>query len=96
VREQFSAIDGSSDNFQQVLTTFEPIIDNEFNNSSYLAYQPFQYRWITIPSCASLKTLDLYIYWSDISGNVYPVMIPFNKTASVLLYFRKKESELTK
>jgi len=90
VPEQNSSSNGSSDNFQQVLTTFEPVLDPSFNNGSYLQYQPAQYRWFSLPSCLPLKSMDLYIFWSTVNGTNYPIRISYNRIATVLLYFRKK------
>jgi hypothetical protein len=90
VSEYTSSATGSSDQFINMMTDFEPTFDNLFNNHSDLQYNPSVYRWTSMYSNANLREMDLSIFWRAIDGTITPVFLYPNKQLTVKLEFRKK------
>ena len=77
----------SSFNFLNILTDF--IGDNE-EFKPFVQYNASIYRWIGLKSGASIKDIDIQIYWMNkFSGEIYPVMIGAGGSASVKILITK-------
>ena len=78
----------SSFNFLNILTDF--IGDNE-EFKPFVQYNASIYRWIGLKSGASIKDIDIQIYWMNkFSGEIFPVMIGAGGSASVKILITKK------
>lgn len=89
--EQFGSIEGvSSQEQSNVLTDFQPDLDNNVSTHGYFIYSPFVYRWFDVPSSASVSTLDLQIYWRDVRGALNPIYVYYNDVVDLKLLFKKK------
>lgn len=89
--EQYGSEDGTSTQAQQnVLTDFQPDINNELGNRGYLIYIPFVFKWFDVPSDNFLNTLDVQMYWKDTRNVLHPLLLYYNDVADLKLLFKKK------
>lgn len=88
----------SSDNSFPILSDF--LIPVESKVTDYRVVNEYlptaQYRYLDLTSDTPLTTLDLKFYWTDFSGNIYPLYILPQKTFSVKLLFEKRKSFIKK
>lgn len=78
-------------NFQSILTDYQPTITTGYDVRSYYQYAPqSEYRLVSLNGTDPLKTLDLQIYWQDKIGNIFPLYLNPQESASIKLLFRKK------
>lgn len=94
--EQFSSPqDGTSSQVQlNILTDFQPNLDNSITERGYLIYQPNIYRYFDMPGCTNITTLDLVFYWRDIRGTYRLIKVYYNKTIDCKILFEKKRSHV--
>ncbi len=90
VSEYNSSAIGSSDQFINMMTDFEPTFDNNFNNHSDFQYNPQIYRWTSLSSNSNLRDMDLSVFWRDIEGTVRQINLGPNQQATLKLVFKKK------
>jgi hypothetical protein len=84
----------SSTNTRKIITDFEPEISgNSPSPSASLFYQYFPtgpYRLVDLLSNTPLYTIDIQIYWQDKNGDLFPIKIPPNQSATMKILFQKK------
>lgn len=80
----------NTDASQQIITDFEPDRTTPGYNRTWLQYQPNIYRYIDINSTDELRSVDISIYWTDLDGNIYPLLIPPGMYFSVKILFTLK------
>jgi hypothetical protein len=91
ISEYIPSQNNNNTNQLPIITDFIPIISNAGENRSIAYYNPTsQYRLVNMISSSSLKKIDMYLYWQDLSGNLYPIYISRNQQASVKLAFFRK------
>lgn len=74
-----------------ILTDFVPQIESSGQSRSVAYYVPTsQYRLIDMISDMPLQKIDLKLYWEDIDGNLYPILISLYQQANVKLAFLRK------
>lgn len=74
-----------------IITDFVPELDFSNESRSIAYYNPTsQYRLVDMNSDTALYKIDLQILWEDRLGNLYPLYLKVNQTASVKLAFLKK------
>ncbi len=84
----------STNNFNQIVTDFEPVLDIPNSTRSIYQYYPQgPYRLVDLVSEQPLFSLDIKIYWQDKSLNLYPLTIPPLQEATVKVLFIKKGKE---
>jgi hypothetical protein len=88
--ELYSEQKQSNDGFVSIMTDFEPIQDNTFNDKSYFQYNPAVYRWASLYGAESLRKMDLLIFFRTVNGGIYPVSLFYGDEVSVKLAFKKK------
>lgn len=75
-----------------IITDFVPNIENAADSQSVAVYNPSaQYRLIDLIGDLPLNNIDLQIFWTDKTGNYYPMMIEPLQQASVKLGFFRKD-----
>lgn len=94
--EQDSTEGVSGDKFTSIMTDFEPILNNSFNDSSYFQYNPAVYRWTSLYGNSGLNTMDVQLYYRTVNGTVYPINILYGQEFTIKLAFRKKANLIHK
>lgn len=73
---------------RNIITDFIPTVSNTGFRED-LQYNSSLNRWYDLLEDGPLSSLYIKVYWSDQTGTLYPVLIPWNKTMSIKLQFRK-------
>jgi len=76
--------------FIPLITDFE--IDNasKKNVEGFIHYLPTaEYRRVAMLGDTPIKQTDISIFWEDVFGHIYPVVIPFNSFASIKILFEE-------
>lgn len=89
---------GGGNNFGSVAGSFLPLItDFEVDGSTVrnlkgsVHYVPTaEYRRLSMRGRHPISQVDISIYWSDVYGNVYPLIIPNNSTATIKILFEQE------
>ncbi len=80
-------------NFLPILTSFTPTLENAGDSRSQLQYFPQgPYRLINLTGTTPLNKFDVSIYWQDIEGNLFPILILPNQFALIKFLFIKKST----
>jgi hypothetical protein len=73
-----------------LLTDFEIDNSTKQNLEGFIHYLPTaEYRRIGMTGDTPIKQTDISIFWQDIFGEIYPVLIPFNSFASIKILFEE-------
>lgn len=94
--EQFTDQKESNDTFIPIMTDFEPVQDNNFNDNSYFQYNPSVYRWASLAGQECLRTMGLSVFFRTVFGNLYPIYLYYGQEVTVKLAFRKKSHLINK
>jgi hypothetical protein len=80
-----------------VYTSFPIITDFALETSaagscrSIAVYNPTgPYRLVSLSGNAPISSVDIQIFWSDLFGNIYPLLLPQDQLATIKLAFFKK------
>jgi hypothetical protein len=74
-----------------IITDFIPIIQNAADSKSVAYYNPTsQYRLVNLLGTIPLQKVNLSLYWQDLLGNLYPILISQFQQASLKLAFIRK------
>ena len=95
-QSQGAALDGN--NFGSVAGNFLPLItDFEIDQSSvsnlkgYIHYIPSaEYRRLTMRGREPITQVSIDIFWRDIFGNIYPIILPDNSAATIKILFEEQ------
>lgn len=74
---------------EQILTDFVPNHD-DVNNLEYIFNAGSGHRWHDLESNQPLKDIDLKIEWENYKGVKHPVLITYNREASIKLLFKQR------
>lgn len=82
----------SSANYEPIITDFDIASEKGWENRSVVMYYTqSEYRMIDVLGKGQeLKNMSFSIYWRDSYGNLYPLKIGRNSTASLKILFRHK------
>lgn len=81
----------TSSESQPIITDFIPAIEIGPEGRSYVLYVPTaEYRLVDMVGTTPLKEINLQIKWTDKQGNVHPLFIPPNDSASIKILFRRR------
>jgi hypothetical protein len=79
----------SSSNARPILTDF--IISDPVDSRTLISYLPTaEYRWVNMSSNVPLQKFELSIYWTDIYGTFYPLLLDSNQACNIKILFKKK------
>jgi len=81
-----------------VLTDFVIPLENAGDSRTIAYYNPTaQYRLVDMISDTPLYRINVKVYWEDVYGNRYPMLIEYNQTSSIKIgFFRKSLYKNTK
>ena len=77
-----------------ILSDYSPFSSTPQDQRSRMIYSPTVYRWADLIGEGVVKQIDYSVFWEDLEGNFYPLVISPHNFASLKLLFRKK-SKLT-
>lgn len=84
--------DNSNSNSLGILIDFKIDALSSLDQRKTLIYVPQQnYRRLDLYGQTPLKTIDISVYWSDITGALHPLRIPSFDAVNIKLLFIKKE-----
>jgi hypothetical protein len=74
-----------------ILTDFALDSDSVGSSRSVAIYNPQgQYRLVSLSGNTPISSVDVRIFWSDSNGNIYPLTLPQDQSASIKIGFFKK------
>jgi hypothetical protein len=82
----------NSDSTLQIITDFEPSRDYPGYSRAWQQYNADIYRYIDLQSTEPLRTIDLQIFWTDLQGKIYPLLINPQTYFTIKLLFTQKDS----
>jgi len=80
---------------EQVITDVSPSLSDGTELRTDLTYSPSILRWVEMQGAAPLTTLQFQVYWRDYRGNLIPLELPYNGSASIKICFRTKAAGLS-
>ncbi|MBV6504828.1 MAG: hypothetical protein ILNGONEN_00381 [Syntrophorhabdaceae bacterium] len=92
-----SADNYNSSTSRPILTDFLfPESDDPSQDHGIVSYLPTaEYRLVDMGSTTALSSLDFQFYWTDFSGNIYPLYLKRGESMNVKILFRKRVGELS-
>lgn len=75
-----------------ILTDFSPIVNKAGDNRSIAYYVPSgQYRLSDMISTLPLQSIDVNIFWRDLSGRIFPLSLNIGRQINIKLAFLRKD-----
>ena len=82
----------ANSSFSKIITDAEIDISIGNESRSTITYLPTaEYRRLTLESDADIHNIDVRILWKDKYANLYPLLIPSNREASLKILFERKD-----
>jgi len=80
---------------EQIITDVSPSLLDGTELRTDLTYSPSILRWVEMQSSAPLTALQFQVYWRDYRGNLIPLELPYNGSASIKICFRSKAAGMS-
>ena len=73
------------------MKNFEFILEgtDALNTRSTQTFTDSEYEFIDLETLREIKNIDIQIYYSDVYGSIFPLMVPPDSLTTVKLLFKK-------
>lgn len=87
----FDFISSTSFTSDKILKNFEFSLEGQdaLNTRSMQTFTVSEYEFIDLENSREIKNVDIQIYYSDVHGKVYPLLVPPDSLTTVKLLFKK-------
>lgn len=83
---------GNNSNLVPIITDFIVAFSATNNYKPTINYEPAgEYRWVDLMGNNPLNTIDIQVFWKDKFGNLNPVLLKNQCSASIKILFRRKD-----
>ena len=91
LNSSFDFISSTSFTSEKILKNFEFSLEgpDALNTRSMQTFTVSEYEFIDLENSKEIKNIDIQIYYSDVHGKVYPLLVPPDSLTTLKLLFKK-------